>query len=236
MRTCDSSTWAASEWGAGVSTALNDSPIFGLNDSGDFYNGPYFDPNDPEERNNRQFTGSATYVIDGAGRHELKGGYEWFRSQNTGGNSQSPSGYVFDADYLTDIDGEPILDDEGRLMPVFLPIDLIDETVSPTLLETWIATPGAQLNVDTTSFYARDRWRIIVDQVAAKHNVSATDVRSARRTHAVVVARHECFYRLKHETTMSLPQIGRLMGNKDHTTVLNGIHRHEARIASGEAA
>ena len=149
-----------SEWASGASTAIEDSPIFGLNRSSDFYNGPYFSSDDPEERNNRQFTGSATYAIDRAGRHELKGGIEWFRSQNTGGNSQSASGYVFDADYLTDVDGEPILDDEGRLMPVFLPIDLIDETVSPTLLETWIATPGAQLNVDTTSFYARDHWQI----------------------------------------------------------------------------
>ena len=149
-----------SEWASGVSTALNDSPIFGLNESGDFYNGPYFDANDPEERNNRQFTGSATYVIDRAGRHELKGGYEWFRSQNTGGNSQSASGYVYDADYLTDSSGDPVLDTQGRLIPVFLPIDDVDETTSPTLLETWIATPGAVLNVDTNSFYAHDHWRI----------------------------------------------------------------------------
>jgi len=82
----------------------------------------------------------------------------------------------------------------------------------------------------------RDRWRIIVDQVAAKHNTTVNDIRSARRGHEIVVARHECFYRLRHETTMSLPQIGRMMGNKDHTTVLHGIHKHEGRIASGEAA
>ena len=150
-----------SEWASGVSTAINDSPIFGLNESGDFYNGIYFDPTDPEERNNRQFTGSATYVIERGGRHELKGGLEWFRSQNTGGNSQSASGYVFDADYLTDSNGEPVTDAQGRLIPVFLSIDdLEDETMSPTLLETWIATPGAVLNVDTTSFYAHDHWRI----------------------------------------------------------------------------
>ena len=44
------------------------------------------------------------------GRHELKGGYEWFRSQNTGGNSQSPTGYVFDADYADRRDGDAVLD------------------------------------------------------------------------------------------------------------------------------
>ena len=65
------------------------------------YNAPYFDATDPEERNNRQVTGNVTYFIEGAGRHELKTGYEWFRSQNTGGNSQSASGFVFDTAYVT---------------------------------------------------------------------------------------------------------------------------------------
>ena len=112
-------TTVALEWGAGVSDALNDSPIFGPTRPRPLYNGPYFDPNDPEERNNRQFTGSATYVDRWRRPPRIKGGYEWFRSQNTGGNSQSTSGYVFDADYLTDDDGDAVLDAHGRLIPVF---------------------------------------------------------------------------------------------------------------------
>ena len=53
------------------------------------YNAPYFDATDPEDRNNRQLTGSVTNYWNAGGRHETKGGYEWFRSQRTGGNSQS---------------------------------------------------------------------------------------------------------------------------------------------------
>ena len=64
------------------------------------YNAPYFDATDPESRNNRQLTGSLTYFWQRAGGHEIKGGYEFFRSQRTGGDSQSSTGYVFDADYL----------------------------------------------------------------------------------------------------------------------------------------
>ena len=47
-------------------------------------------------------------------RHETKGGYEWFRSQRTGGNSQSSTSYVFDADFLTDAAGKPLLDSSGH--------------------------------------------------------------------------------------------------------------------------
>jgi hypothetical protein len=55
------------------------------------------------------------------GRHETKGGYEWFRSQRTGGNSQSSTSYVFDADFATDASGSPLLDSSGRLIPMFIP-------------------------------------------------------------------------------------------------------------------
>ena len=64
------------------------------------YNAPYFDATDPEQRNNRQLTGSVTNFWNWRGRHETKGGYEWFRSQRTGGNSQSSTSYVFDADFV----------------------------------------------------------------------------------------------------------------------------------------
>ena len=53
----------------------------------------------PEQRNNRQLTGSVTDFWKPGGRHETKGGYEWFRSQRTGGNSQSSTSYVFNADF-----------------------------------------------------------------------------------------------------------------------------------------
>jgi hypothetical protein len=150
--------WSA-EFSGPFTNSIVDSPIFGLDQTSGFYNGPYFDPKDPEERNNRQLTGNLTYQVNKAGTHEIKGGYEWFRSQNTGGNSQSPTGYVFDSDYLTDDDGNPVLDANRRLIPTFVPADNTDD-LAPTLLETWIASPGAVLNVDTNTLYARDHWRV----------------------------------------------------------------------------
>jgi outer membrane receptor for ferrienterochelin and colicin len=68
-----------------------------------FYNAPYFDATDPENRNNRQITGSLDYLVttDGLGSHEFKAGGEYFVSTGIGGNSQSSTGYVFFTDYLT---------------------------------------------------------------------------------------------------------------------------------------
>lgn len=133
----------------GTSTNILDSPFSALSLAA-VYNAPYFDATDPESRNNRQLTGNVTYFMERAGRHELKAGYEWFRSQQQGGNSQSSTGYVFDADYVTNATGAPVLDASGRLIPIFTP--------GETLLENWLPVRGATLNIDNNSFYLQDHW------------------------------------------------------------------------------
>jgi hypothetical protein len=116
------------------------------------FNAPYFDASDPEQRNNRQLTGSLTSHWDKAGSHETKGGYEWFRSQRSGGGSQSSTSYVFDSDFALGANGKPLLDPNGYLIPTFVPgvsgVDFIP------------ATRGAVLNVDTNSLYLQDHWAI----------------------------------------------------------------------------
>jgi hypothetical protein len=136
----------------GTSTNIFDSPFITLTQDLAHYNAQYFDATDPENRNNGQFTGNVTYFVQGAGRHEFKSGYEFFRSQLTGGNSQSSTGYVFDADYVEDSSGAPLLDANGRLSPVFVP--------GETLIENWIPSRGATLNVDNQSIYLQDHWVI----------------------------------------------------------------------------
>jgi chromosomal replication initiation ATPase DnaA len=39
---------------------------------------------------------------------------------------------------------------------------------------------------------------------------------------------------MKHETTLSLTSIGRLLGARDHSTTLKSVRRHQARIDAGE--
>ena len=136
--------------GGGTITSIVDSPfvvpsIFGV------YNAPYFDESDPDERNNRQLTGSLTSFWRGVGRHETKIGYEFYRSQVVGGNSQSATGYTIWSDFATDADGAPLFDAAGRLMPVFVPGASFIEAY-PELVR------GATLNNDANSIYAQDHW------------------------------------------------------------------------------
>jgi hypothetical protein len=136
----------------GTSTALNDSPIIGLSQLV-HYNGNYFDATDPEDRSNYQTAGSLSYFLSTPrlGSHDLKGGFEVFNSYQRGGNSQSATGYVLIADYLTDAAGDPVFDAGGRFIPIFEP--------GAAFNENWLATRGARLDIRTTSFYLQDQWR-----------------------------------------------------------------------------
>ena len=75
--------------------------------------------------------------------------------------------------------------------------------------------------------------RKILMEVADKHKMPVAAFRSQNRTMPLVNLRHEACYRLSTELGFSLMQIGRLMGNRDHTTVLNAIRRHKKILAEG---
>ena len=133
---------------------ITESPFLTLTQRFGHYNAPYFDANDPQDRDNRQLTGSATYYLStpGAGAHSIKGGFEHFQSTLRGGGSQSATGFVFDADYAVGADGSPLLDGEGRLIPVFTPF--------ANLIEDWRPVRGAELDINTLSFYINDNWAV----------------------------------------------------------------------------
>ncbi len=73
---------------------------------------------------------------------------------------------------------------------------------------------------------------LIVEAVSEYFSVSVQDIRSTRRVATVVLARHVACYLARKMTTKSLPEIGRDIGGRDHTTVLyscQGIdaYRHD---------
>jgi len=140
----------------GLSTNIIDSPFVTAGATPGvpgslFYHAPYFDATDPEDRNNSQLTGSLSYLLssDRFGSHDLKGGAEYFVNTGIGGNSQSPTGYVFNTDYVVQ-NGRPALDANGRPIPRF----------TPGVSAVWntLATRGARIDIKTTSLYFEDRW------------------------------------------------------------------------------
>jgi hypothetical protein len=59
--------------------------------------------------------------------------------------------------------------------------------------------------------------------------VSAPDFFSLRRPRHLTEARHLAYWFLRHYTSLSTPQIGRLIGGRDHATILHGVHRVKTR-------
>jgi hypothetical protein len=133
----------------GTSSAAVESPFLDLAADAQ-YNAPYFDAHDFEGRNNRQLTGSLTSGFEAAGRHDVKGGYEWFRSQRTGAGSQSATNLVFHSDYATDAAGAPLFDATSHLLPVFTP--------GASMVEVYSPERNIALNIDTQSAYVQDHW------------------------------------------------------------------------------
>lgn len=77
----------------------------------------------------------------------------------------------------------------------------------------------------------------ILSEVAPKYGVTPEHILSKRVFRPYVQARHEVMWRLRDlkaadgKPKHSLPAIALSLGLGDHTTVLNGVRRHEERMA-----
>jgi len=71
----------------------------------------------------------------------------------------------------------------------------------------------------------------IKQECAIKHGIAASEIDGMRRAAPIVAARQEAMWRVKNETKLSYPEIGRRFGDKDHTTVIWAVRQHEARMA-----
>ena len=71
----------------------------------------------------------------------------------------------------------------------------------------------------------------IVRETAAKHRLTVAQLLGPCRERKYVRPRQEAMYRVFTECKhVSLPETGRRLGGRDHTTVLHGIRRHCERI------
>ncbi|MBV9757180.1 MAG: chromosomal replication initiator protein DnaA [Alphaproteobacteria bacterium] len=93
---------------------------------------------------------------------------------------------------------------------------------------------GRPLTLETTQealhdvLKAHDR-RVTIDEiqrrVAEHYHIRLTDMSSPRRARAVARPRQVAMYLAKQLTSRSLPEIGRMFGNRDHTTVMHAVSR-----------
>lgn len=71
----------------------------------------------------------------------------------------------------------------------------------------------------------------IITRICRAMKVSRREVLSPRRNIPAVLARQAIMYWAYRLTTLSLPQIGRRLGDRDHTTVLHALRAYPVKRA-----
>jgi chromosomal replication initiation ATPase DnaA len=80
----------------------------------------------------------------------------------------------------------------------------------------------------------RQTYRVIEARACRLFRVKQSEIRSDRRHREIVFARQFVMYWAVRLTKLSLPQIGRLMGGRDHTTIIHGRDVYpEKRVKMG---
>lgn len=101
---------------------------------------------------------------------------------------------------------------------------LIAETRAKVLSELGIDPDGHRLR----------QWKVweLVDLVSGVTGVSLYDIYSQRRSFRIVKARQIVMWLCRRFSSKSLPDIGRRLEGRDHTTVLHGANKVERLIAA----
>ncbi len=74
----------------------------------------------------------------------------------------------------------------------------------------------------------------IIEAVVEQFDIRLTDLQSKARTRSVALPRQVCMYLAKHNTHLSLKEIGGYFGGRDHTTVLHAVRTVETKRTSDE--
>jgi len=74
----------------------------------------------------------------------------------------------------------------------------------------------------------------IQSAVCARFDLPRHEMRSPVRSNRIARPRQLAMYLARELTDLSLPQIGRQFGGRDHSTVLHGIARSMERIATDQ--
>jgi chromosomal replication initiation ATPase DnaA len=77
------------------------------------------------------------------------------------------------------------------------------------------------------------KWKLILREVCTLHSITMDQLTSHNRSKKFINARMLAYYRLHKELGLSLPQIGRYIGDRDHSTVYYGIKRYESNLRRG---
>lgn len=78
------------------------------------------------------------------------------------------------------------------------------------------------------------RIREVIEEVAQRHDIPVGLIYAQDRRKAISTVRHEAYYLVHRDFGLSYPEVGRIF-DRDHTTILHGVRKHEKRMAEGKA-
>ena len=106
---------------------------------------------------------------------------------------------------------------EGALNKVIAYAQLTGDSIDQTLVNRALA--------DTLRRAERLTVNQIIDVIGRYYNVTYEALSSSSRKSTIAYPRQVAMYLARTETEASLPQIGVLLGNRDHTTILHGYEK-----------
>ena len=75
----------------------------------------------------------------------------------------------------------------------------------------------------------------ILEDIAKRYDMTPEDIKGKKRTKEIASVRHIAIYVIREVTELSLSSIGKLFGDRDHTTILSSIENIEAKKAEESA-
>jgi hypothetical protein len=128
---------------------------------------------------------------------------------------------------------EPVAD-EAPSRPSRLMAEIIREVIDAAVLASPLTGPPVPVEKSDPEIKA-PRVRFIIEHVAAFYGISMLEMISDRRETRIVKPRQVAMYLARRLTARSLPEIGRQLGGKDHTTVIHGSRKIAADLETSDA-
>lgn len=75
---------------------------------------------------------------------------------------------------------------------------------------------------------------LIIREVHKYYQIPIEDLLGKKRTKEIVAPRQVTMYLLRHEASLSYPEIGKEMGGKDHSTIMHGCKKIEAEVSKNQ--
>jgi chromosomal replication initiator protein len=129
-------------------------------------------------------------------------------------------------EYISHRDQTNIRELEGALNKILMMAQLYNRRLNLALAMEALTDGNASQRRTTTSASE------VIDAVSKHYQVEEKDLMGRKRTRDVVLPRQIAMYLLREETDISLEEIGRAIGGRDHTTVMHGIKKIESALES----